>query len=77
MMTELTDKELDAVSGGSTIVLSALNQQNFANTVGVAVNAATVLSDVLGVVERAGNALYGARVYLELGRRLAHAQAAR
>ena len=41
-----------------TIVLSALNQQNFANTVGVAVNAATVLSDVLGVVERAGNALY-------------------
>ena len=43
-LTELTDKELDAVSGGSTIVLSALNQQNFANTVGVAVNAATVLS---------------------------------
>jgi len=31
---------------------------------------------VLGVVERAGNALYGARVYVELGRRLAHAHAA-
>jgi hypothetical protein len=30
---------------------------------------------VLGVVERAGNALYGARVYVELGSRLAHAQA--
>ena len=29
---------------------------------------------VLGVVERAGNALYGARVYI--GRRLAHAHAA-
>src|SRR5215813_3439527 len=32
---------------------------------------------VLGAVERAGNALYGARVYVELGRRLAHAHAAR
>src|SRR6516164_642496 len=33
---------------------------------------------VLGAaVERVGNALYGARVYLELGRRLAHAHAAR
>src|SRR5262249_2494935 len=32
---------------------------------------------VLGVVERAGNALYSARVYVELGRRLAHAHAAR
>jgi hypothetical protein len=32
---------------------------------------------VLGVVERAGNALYGARVYVELGSRLAHAQAVR
>jgi hypothetical protein len=32
---------------------------------------------VLGVVERASNALHGARVYLELGRRLAHAHAAR
>ena len=45
MMTELTDKELDAVSGGlSVITLSALNQQNFANTVGVAVNAVTAAS---------------------------------
>ena len=43
-MTELTDKELDAVSGGSGIAASLINQQNFANTVGVAVNAATVLS---------------------------------
>jgi len=41
---ELTDTELDAVSGGSVFTLSAINQQNFANTVGVAVNAATVLS---------------------------------
>src|SRR5262249_30170173 len=32
---------------------------------------------VLGVVERVGNALYGARVYVKLGRRLAHAHAAR
>ena len=32
---------------------------------------------VLGAAERAGNALYSARVYLELGRRLAHAHAAR
>jgi len=32
---------------------------------------------VLGAVERAGNTLYGARVYVELGRRLAHAHAAR
>src|SRR5262249_26233830 len=32
---------------------------------------------VLGVVEKAGNALYSARVYVELGRRLAHAHAAR
>src|SRR5262252_8382243 len=32
---------------------------------------------VLGAVERAGNALYGARVYVELGRRLAHTHAAR
>ena len=44
MMTELTDKELDAVSGGSGIAASLINQQNFANTIGVAVNAATVLS---------------------------------
>ena len=39
-MTELTDKELDAVSGGSIITLAALNQQNFATMVGTAVNAA-------------------------------------
>ena len=32
---------------------------------------------VLGAVERARNALYRARVYLELGRRLTHAHAAR
>src|SRR5262249_32636199 len=32
---------------------------------------------VLGAAERAGNALYGARVYVELGRRLSHAHAAR
>src|SRR5262245_45679194 len=32
---------------------------------------------VLGVVEKAGNTLYGARVYVKLGRRLAHAHAAR
>src|SRR5262249_61172074 len=31
----------------------------------------------LGVAERAGNTLYGARVYVELGRRLAHAHATR
>ena len=31
----------------------------------------------LGAAERAGNALYDARVYVELGRRLAHAHAAR
>jgi len=43
-LTELTDTELDAVSGGSTISLSAINQQNFAQTIGVAVNAATLAS---------------------------------
>src|SRR5215469_5215778 len=32
---------------------------------------------ILGVVERAGNALHGARVYVELFGRLAHAHAAR
>ena len=43
MMTELTDKELDTVSGGAaTIVASAINQQNFLAQTGVAVNAATV-----------------------------------
>ena len=43
-MTELTDKELDAVSGGSVITLSAINQQNFMAQTGVAVNAGTLLS---------------------------------
>jgi bacteriocin-like protein len=43
-LTELTDTELDAVSGGSVITLSAINQQNFAQTIGVAVNAVTALS---------------------------------
>src|SRR5262245_59765261 len=32
---------------------------------------------VLDAIERAGNALYGARVYVELGGRLAHAHATR
>ena len=32
---------------------------------------------VVGVVERAGNALYSTRVYVELGRRLTHAHATR
>ena len=45
-VTELTDTELDAVSGGigNVNILSLLNQQNFATTTGVAVNAGTVLS---------------------------------
>jgi bacteriocin-like protein len=43
-LTELTDKELDAVSGGSSFTLSAINQQNFAQTIGVAVNAVTAAS---------------------------------
>src|SRR5262245_13823793 len=32
---------------------------------------------VVGALERVGDTLYGARVYVELGRRLAHAHAAR
>src|SRR5262245_22941986 len=32
---------------------------------------------VLGAAERVGNTLYGARVYVELGRRLAHAHTVR
>jgi bacteriocin-like protein len=44
MMTELTDKELDAVSGGSVITLSALNQQNFLSQSANAVNAVTAFS---------------------------------
>ena len=43
-LTELTDKELDAVSGGSIITLSAINQQNFLGQVGTAVNAVTAAS---------------------------------
>jgi len=43
-LTELTDKELGAVSGGSSFTLSAINQQNFAQTIGVAVNAVTAAS---------------------------------
>ena len=39
-VTELTDTELDAVSGGSVITASLINQQNFATMVGTAVNAA-------------------------------------
>jgi hypothetical protein len=43
---ELTDAELDAVSGGvgNLNIASIFNQQNFAWTTGVAVNAGTVLS---------------------------------
>jgi len=43
-MTELTDKELDAVCGGSVITLSAINQQNFLAQTAAAVNAVTALS---------------------------------
>jgi bacteriocin-like protein len=43
-LTELTDTELDAVSGGSVITASLINQQNFAQTIGVAVNAVTAAS---------------------------------
>ena len=43
-MTELTDKELDAVSGGSVITLSAINQQNFLAQTAAAVNAVTAAS---------------------------------
>jgi lactobin A/cerein 7B family class IIb bacteriocin len=44
MMTELTDKELDAVSGGSVITASAINQQNFLSQIGVAAVAASALA---------------------------------
>jgi len=44
MMTELTDKELDAVSGGSVFTLSAINQQNFLAQTAAAVNAVTAAS---------------------------------
>jgi bacteriocin-like protein len=43
-VSELTDKELDAVSGGSVITLSAINQQNFLAQTAVAVNAGTAAS---------------------------------
>ena len=43
-LTELTDKELDAVSGGSVITLSAINQQNFLAQTAAAVNAVTAAS---------------------------------
>ena len=43
-VTELTDTELDAVSGGSVFTLSAINQQNFSTQTAAAVNAVTALS---------------------------------
>jgi bacteriocin-like protein len=43
-VSELTDKELDAVSGGSVITLSAINQQNFLAQTAAAVNAVTAAS---------------------------------
>ena len=43
-LTELTDKELDAVSGGSVITLSAINQQNALSQSALAVNAVTAAS---------------------------------
>ena len=44
MMTELTDKELDAVSGGSTITLSDITQANALSqtATATAVNAVTL-----------------------------------
>jgi bacteriocin-like protein len=44
MMTQLTDKELDAVSGGSVFTLSAINQQNFLSQSANAVNVLTAAS---------------------------------
>jgi bacteriocin-like protein len=43
-VSELTDKELDAVSGGSVFTLSAINQQNWSTQTAAAVNAVTALS---------------------------------
>jgi bacteriocin-like protein len=43
-VTELTDTELDAVSGGSTIIASAINQQNFSTQNANAVNVLTLAS---------------------------------
>jgi bacteriocin-like protein len=51
MMTVLTDKELDAVSGGVTAsAIGLLNQQNIASFTGVAVTAANVLSQANATV---------------------------
>ena len=44
MMTQLTDKELDAVSGGSVFTLSAFSQQNWLSQSANAVNVLTALS---------------------------------
>jgi hypothetical protein len=41
LMTELIDKELDAVSGGSGFLLSVVNQQNILSQTAAAVNAVT------------------------------------
>ena len=43
-LTELTDTELDAVSAGSIITASGLNQQNFLSQIGVAVVAGSALA---------------------------------
>ena len=57
MMTELTHKELDAVSGGSVITLSAINQQNFLSQTAAAVNAGTLasLANVTQVAAQSNN----------------------
>ena len=43
-VSELTDTELDAVSGGSVFTLSAINQQNFSTQTAAAVNLGTLAS---------------------------------
>ena len=43
-LTELTDTELDAVSAGSIITASGLNQQNFLSQIGVAVVTGSALA---------------------------------
>ncbi len=57
MMTELTDTELDAVSGGSVITASAINQQNFLSQTAAAVNAGTLasLANVTQVAAQSNN----------------------
>ena len=57
MMTELTHKELDAVSGGSVITASAINQQNFLSQTAAAVNAGTLasLANVTQVAAQSNN----------------------